>query len=344
CIERAVTRGARADGYGNLATTMTLATTVAMTAVGANAIIEQKMSIGALIAASMLSGRMLGVLGQLVGNWRAYTAFVQSATRLAELFATPGERTASGVALPRPRGVIELDAVRFAYDEGTRPVIHGLSLCVEPGGITAVIGTNGSGKSTLLKLMQGLYRPDAGRVLLDGADITQFSRAELARWIGYVPQECALLAGSIGANIAHRKPGAGDEEIIAAARLAGVHAQIVDLPHGYQTDVGEAGRRLSAGQRQRLAIARALLGDPPLLLLDEPTASLDLDASFELRATLVALASERTVVVVTHSPQLLPVCRTVVQLHDGRVQYAQPGEQAVGRLLGLGRPAAGAAA
>lgn len=338
CIQRAVHRGARADGYGNVATTITMLSTVAMTAVGAYAILQQQMSIGALIAASMLSGRVLAVLNQLVANWRVGSAFWHSAMRLAGLFATPGERSVSALALARPRGRIALEEVRFAYAGGQRPVIDGVSLTLEPGGVVALMGPNGSGKSTLLKLMQGLYRPGAGRVLLDGADVTQFTRAEMAGWIGYVPQDCVLLAGTIRDNIAHRKPDADAGEIVRAAHLAGVHALIVDLPDGYGTDVGEAGRRLSAGQRQRIAIARALLGDPPVLLLDEPTATLDAEAGLAMRKVLADLAAaERTVVVATHSPQLLPVCRMVVELRGGRILFAQPSEQALPRLFGLAR-------
>ncbi len=344
CIERAIRRGAYADGYGNVATTLTMATTVTMTAVGAAAIIDQQMSIGALIAASMLSGRVFAVLNQVVASWRVCAAFSQSLTRLGQLAALPAERAASVVSLPRPKGVIRLEEARFAYDEGGPPVIDGVSLTIQPGGIVALIGANGCGKSTLIKLSLGLYRPVSGRVLLDGADISQFTRRELAGWMGYVPQEYVLFAGSIRDNIAHRRPDAADEEIIRASVLAGVHAVIVNLPDGYATDVGEAGRRLSAGQRQRIAIARALLGDPPVLLLDEPTTGLDAESTLDLRTTLTKLAADRTVVIATHSPQLFPICRTIVEMERGRLLYALPPEQALPLILGLGRPAAKKAA
>jgi ATP-binding cassette subfamily C protein LapB len=340
CIERAILRGAHADGYGNVAITLTMATTVAMTAVGAAAIIDQQMSIGALIAASMLSGRVFAVLNQVVASWRVCAAFFQSLTRLGELTALPGERAAGAIELPRPKGTITLEEVRFAYTEGGSPVIDGVSLTVQPGGVVALIGANGSGKSTLIKLALGLYRPISGRVLLDGADISQFTRRELARWMGYVPQEYVLFAGSIRDNIAHRRPDASDEDIIRASFLAGVHPVIVNLPDGYATDIGEAGRRLSAGQRQRIAIARALLGDPPVLLLDEPTTGLDTDSTLDLRATLAKLATDRTVVIATHSPQMFPVCRTIVEMERGRILYALPPEQALPLVLGLSRPGA----
>jgi len=150
--------------------------------------------------------------------------------------------------LPRPNGVFTVENVSFGY-EGGRPVLDRIDLVIA-GGVCGLIGRNGSGKSALLKLMQGLYRPTSGRVLLDGADVAQFTRAELAGWCGYVPQECVLFAGTVRDNIAHRLPHASDQEIVRAATLAGVHELIIDLADGYGTAIGEAGRKLSAGQRQ----------------------------------------------------------------------------------------------
>lgn len=339
CIERAVIRGSAADGHSNFGTTLTMMSTVALTTVGAIAIIRQDMTIGALIAANMLCGRLLGLLNQLVANWRVYATFSQSVSRLAELSATSSERQTSALHLPKPNGVITLEGASFSYD-ATRPILKGLDLTFSPGGVCGVIGRNGSGKSTLLKVAQGLYRPSAGRVLLDGADIVQFTRGELADWLGYVPQECTLFAGTIRENIAHRNPKADDEEVIRAATLASVHRIIIDLPDGYATDIGEAGRKLSAGQRQSIAIARALLGDPPVLLLDEPTSSLDSHAAAELRTTLSNLAKQRTIVVATHSMQLLPICRTIVHLERGRVVSAGPAEDLLPLLFHSSRDAA----
>ncbi|MBK8175173.1 MAG: ATP-binding cassette domain-containing protein [Rhodospirillales bacterium] len=334
CIERAIRRGAESDTYSNIGTFLTMAGTVAMTALGASFIIDQQMTIGALIAANMLTGRLLGVFNQLIGMWRGVAAFTQSASRLAELFAAPAERQTSGLKLDRPQGVLAIENVSFAYSPVGRPAIDGITVSFKPGGVCGLIGANGSGKSTLLKLMQGLYRPSAGRVLLDGADVTQFTRAELAGWIGYVPQECVLFAGTIRANIANHCPEASDDDILAAATIAGVHAAIVDLPDGYASDIGEGGRRLSAGQRQRIAIARALLGDPPVLLMDEPTSSLDSQATLDIRALLSELGKQRTVVVVTHSTQILPICRTIVCLEKGRLWCAGPSEQVLSQVLG----------
>lgn len=340
----ATRRGAAADSYGTLAVSLTAATTVAIMAFGALAVIDQRMSIGALIAANMLSGRLIAPLNQLVANWRTYLHFREAAQRLGRLFALPAERGEAALAVGQPKGLLTLENIRFGFGEGGRPLFDGLDLTIEPGGITAIIGRNGSGKTTLLKLLQGLYRPGEGRVLLDGADIAQFSRADLAAVIGYVPQESVLFSGTLRDAIAARLPEADDAAVVRAATAAGVHAFAIDLPDGYRSEVGEGGSKLSAGQRQRLSIARALLGDPPILLLDEPSASLDRQAEAELRATLVHLARERTIVLVSHSPVLLSAARTIVVIENGRVALAAPAEQLLPKLFGGERPQSAASA
>ena len=246
--------------------------------------------------------------------------------------------TAGGVT---ERIDLPADRTSFAYEaeHGAKPVIDDINLNINAPGLHAIVGPNGSGKTTLLKLMQGLYDPDSGRVLLDGADVGQFSRAQTARWIGYVPQELFLFAGSVRENIAKADPEATDEAVVAAARLAGVHEHIVDLPDGYATEIGEAGRRLSGGLRQRLAIARALMGEPAALLLDEPSASLDREAEEALRDTLVALALKHNVIVVSHSPILLPACDNVLALDQGRIALAGPAKEILPRLFQGKRPA-----
>lgn len=179
----------------------------------------------------------------------------------------------------------------------------------------------------------GLYPPTGGRVLLDDADMAQFTRHELAAWIGYVPQETLLFNTTIRDNIAYGAPGCSDQDILEAATAAGVHSTIIDMPDGYATTIGEAGSRLSAGQRQRIAIARALVGNPAVLLLDEPSASLDRHAEEDLRAALQAMAATRTVVVVTHSAVLLPACRDVVVLDKGKLAARGPAAEVLPRLF-----------
>ncbi|PIW25777.1 MAG: type I secretion system ATPase, partial [Rhodospirillales bacterium CG15_BIG_FIL_POST_REV_8_21_14_020_66_15] len=333
-IEKAMLRGAKTDFYSNLGGSLTMATTLLMTTVGALAIVNQELTMGSLIAANMLSGRLLGPLNQLVNQWRTFNSFKQSADRLGQTFNTLSERTESEIELEAPKGELRTENVVFSYRESAKPILNNVTVLLPAGGIHALVGRNGSGKTTLLKVLQGLYRPTSGRVLLDGADIAQFTRHELADWMGYVPQECVLFAGTVRDNIAHRHADATDEEVIRAATDAGVHQFIIDLPDGYATDIGEAGSRLSGGQRQRIAIARALLGDPSVLMMDEPSANLDRQAEQALRETLRAISKTRSVILVTHSPILLAACDDLVALDQGRVALAGPSAEILPRLFG----------
>ncbi|MEQ9326386.1 MAG: ATP-binding cassette domain-containing protein [Rhodospirillales bacterium] len=344
-IENSIHRGSLNDRYVNLGQMLTLLTTVGLTSVGALAIINQEITMGSLIATNMLSGRLLGPLNQLVGSWRTYAQFKQAAQRLGEVFAEEEELQDGTISHKRPKGEIILENIVFRYGaQGESPVIDGIRLGIKPGGLTAIVGRNGCGKTTLLKLIQGLYKPTEGRVLLDGADISQFTRRELATWIGYVPQECVLFQGTIRDNIAHGRPGSTDEDILLASKLASVHDFIVDLPDGYGTQVGEAGAQLSGGQRQRLAIARALVGNPAVMLLDEPSASLDRQTEEEFKLTLAELARDHTVLVVTHSPILLSACHNVIALDKGKVSLAGPSHEVLPRLFGSKRQKAQATA
>ncbi|MBO6520447.1 MAG: ATP-binding cassette domain-containing protein [Rhodospirillales bacterium] len=333
-IAQSMYRGTKTDFYTNCSQTLTMATTIFLTSVGAYQIIHQNLTMGALIATNMLSGRLLGPLNQLVGQWRAFNGFKQSVDRLGEVFSSLSDRQESEVQLDKPRGEIQVENLSFAYAEGNKPVVDSVTVNIHAGGVHALVGRNGSGKTTLLKMIQGLYTPTNGRVLLDGADIAQFTRAELATWMGYVPQETVLFAGTVRDNIVHRFPDASDDQIVEAATAAGVHHFIIDLPDGYASDIGEAGRCLSGGQRQRIAIARALLGDPAVLLLDEPSASLDRQAEQELRKTLVEIGKTRTVIIVTHSPILLAACDDLVALDKGKVALAGPSREILPKLFG----------
>jgi len=338
-IERAIFRGGRTDVFTNIGQSLTIITTIAMTSFGALMIISQDLTMGALIASNMLMGRLLGPLNQLVSQWRTYSSYNQAVGRLGEMFAIESERQVSEVQMSKPKGRIDCSNLTFSYADGLPPVCNNITVSFEDGGIHALVGRNGSGKTTLLKMIQGLYRPSSGRVLIDGADIAQFSRVELARWMGYVPQESTLFAGTVRDNITHRYPDATDAEIIEASKRSGVHEFIIDLPDGYGADIGEAGRRLSGGQRQRIAIARALIGDPSVLLLDEPSSSLDRHAEQELRDTLRELSRDHTIIIVTHSPILLAACDNLVALDKGKVALAGSSKDILPRLFGGAVPA-----
>jgi len=340
-IDQALTRGTRTDTFATAGASMSQVTTVAIVAVGALAIIGQEMSIGALIAATMLTSRVVQPLNQLVGSWRTYAGYRQAVKRLSAAFALGEDRTKTVVRLKRPEGRLTLDGVRFGYDPKRPPLLDNITIDIKPGAMLGIVGRNGCGKTTLLKIMQGLYPPTAGRVLLDGADLSQFSRSELASWIGYVPQDCVLFGGTIRDNIAITKPKATDAEVLRAAQLAGVHAYVIELPDGYGTEIGEAGSRLSGGQRQRLAIARALINDPPVLVLDEVSGNLDMQAEIALRDSLLELSRDHSIVLVTHTPTLLRACTTIIALDKGRIVLGGPTKDVLPRLFGgAPRPAA----
>ena len=333
-IAQSIQRGATSDGFSVMGSSLTQLASVSLTTLGAVSIIGHDLTMGALVACNMLSGRRYGPISQLVGTWRSIASCQQAVGRIGSVLAESEDRMQSALHLDRPKGHLLLENISFAFDPKLAPVMAFDRLEILPGGITAILGRNGSGKTTLLKMIQGLYPPATGRVLLDGADIAQFGRTEMAEWIGAVPQECVLFNGTIRENIANGAPGSSDEAILAAAQASGVHHTVLDLPDGYNTQVGEAGSRLSAGQRQRIAIARALVGNPPVLLLDEPSASLDRQAEEELRGTLSELARDRTVVVVTHSPVLLPACRDVVVTDKGHIVACGPALDLLPRLFG----------
>ncbi|MEL6977261.1 MAG: peptidase domain-containing ABC transporter [Pseudomonadota bacterium] len=339
-IDRSLARGAHTDAFANLAATTAVLTTVLLTSVGAAAIIDLQLTMGALIAANMLAARIVQPLSQLINLWRAFDRYREAAARLDEVLAASPELERSALARPRPEGVIALEKVEFTYPDAERPALEKVTLTARPGAMVGVIGVNGCGKTTLLKVMQGLYAPEGGRVLLDGADMAQFGRAELTRWIGYAPQEAFLFEGSVRENIAKGRPEISDEAVLRAARLAGADGFIASLPEGFGASVGEGGRRFSPGQRQRLALARALVDDPAALLLDEPSANLDTEAERALIETLTALKATRSVVVVSHSRPLLEACDTIVAMHEGRIAMIGRAEEMMARRAPLSRGAA----
>jgi ABC-type bacteriocin/lantibiotic exporter with double-glycine peptidase domain len=333
-VERSIERGRQGEVHHHIGHALTLLTTVAMTSFGALAILDGQITIGALIASNILASRIVGPFHQLVRSWRDFVQARQAAARLDRVFGEAEERGDSSVGMPRPQGRLRLENLAYRYDAEGAEVVDHVHLQVGPGGLHAIVGPNGSGKSTLLKLIRGLYQPREGRVLLDGADIAQFTRIELGGWIGYLAQDTVLFAGSIEHNIIMADPDADDARVVQAAQRAGVHDIVVDLPQGYATDIGEAGQRLSAGVRQRIALARALVTDPPVLLLDEPSSNLDIDAEARLAETLVRLAEDHTILVVTHSPTLLEACATIAVMDHGRIRMGGPAAQVLPQLRG----------
>ena len=335
-IEASVNQSTKIENFSNISAGLIMATFICVITVGALAIIGHELTVGTLVATCMLSSLLLGPLNQCVSNFRAYHSFRQSVERLGELFNSASERQVSTVNMDKPNGEIILENVSFAYSPELAKVINNIDISFKATGIHALVGSNGSGKSTLLRLVLGLYKPMNGRILIDGADISQFSREELSTWMGFVPQDCILFSGTVRDNIACRKLGISDDEVLRASQAAGVHHFVVDMPDGYNTEIGEAGCRLSCGERQRIAIARALVGDPPLVILDEPSSNLDYQAELELRKLLKSLGKKCTVIVVTHSPALLACCDDLVALDKGRIYVAGPSKDVLPKLFGAG--------
>ena len=321
-LEESMERSAESDKYKDYGQGLSSLASVIVTSVGAVAILNQNMSMGALIAANILVGKLISPLTQLVAQWRSIGQFVSSTQRIDQLFAIPLDRLDTPIAFSAPKGAIQLENLSFRYPGAGADQINAISGHLGPNGIFAVVGNNGSGKSTLLKLLRGLYQPTAGRVLIDGVDMAQLGQKTLGHWIGYLPQQPRLLAGSIKQNIALGAIEPSDENIIKASQLAGAYDFIVDLPQGFDTDVGEGGGRFSGGQRKRIAIAQTLINDPPVLLLDEPTSDLDTQAEKALVESLQSMSGTKTIIVVTHSPAVLQAAKGIVVMDKGRVLAA----------------------
>lgn len=321
-MENSVDRSEESDRYRDMSQSLMVSSTVLMTSFGAIAIMNQLMTMGALIAANILTGKLTSPMVQLVSQWRTFGQFNLARDRLNELFSVPLDRTVSPVAMARPEGQLTLDKVSFAYPQSESNQINEVSGRLGATGLHVIVGNNGSGKTTLLKLMRGLYAPSAGRILIDGADIKQFGQQDLAKWIGYLPQQPRLVQGTIKENLLLASTDITDEELVTICKLAGAFEFITSLPDGFDTEVGEAGSRFSSGQRKRIAIAQTLMQSPPIILFDEPTSDLDREAEQAFIAQMKLLARDRTVIVVSHSPVLLQQADGIVVLQNGRVAAA----------------------
>lgn len=343
-IRASLHRGTAGDAHMTLSHVMSLATTVSMTCVGALLILEQSLTIGALIASNMLGARMVAPIAGLVGQWKTLQNARDAANRLDEVLHLDEERTGPAMPLGRPKGEIKLEEIAFRYSQDGDPAIEKIDGTIGPNGLHCIVGRNGSGKTTLFKLIAGLYPPENGRILLDGGDVSQFPRRQMAEWIGLMPQDVIMFTGTVRENIAMGAPDAEDEDVIEAAKRAGAHDAIMQLPDGYETDIGEAGAKLSGGQRRRVSAARTMVGDPPVLLLDEPSGDLDGDAEIALGRGLRELAQDHTILVATHSPTLLTIADSILVLERGKVALAGPAKQVLQKLRsGLPQRGAGPA-
>ncbi|MBW8720054.1 MAG: ATP-binding cassette domain-containing protein, partial [Variovorax paradoxus] len=295
---------------------------VLMQALGAYLVITGEGTPGILVACTILLGRALGPVEQVVGSWRVLAEGRLAFARLSEVLGA-AERQPPRMALPAPSGRLHAEGLTFRSSQGERMILAGVSLSLEPGESLAITGSSGAGKSTLVRLLTGLWGPHAGVVRLDDVDLAQWPREELGPWLGYVPQDVELFAGTVADNIA-RLGQVDPDKVVQAAQRAGVHALILTLPEGYDTVVDHMGVMLSPGQRQRIALARALYGNPRLLVLDEPNSNLDGAGELALGEALKALRGQVTVIVVTHRSALVQHMDKLLVLEAGRVKQYGP--------------------
>jgi ATP-binding cassette subfamily C protein/ATP-binding cassette subfamily C exporter for protease/lipase/ATP-binding cassette subfamily C protein EexD len=323
---------------------------IAILGVGALLVLRGELTSGGMVAASILLARALAPVELAMSVWRNFSATRLAHARLKahlEDFPTAAERT----WLPTPEAHVEVEGVVYCAPGSGRLILTGVSFELEANEVIAMLGPSGAGKSTLCRLLVGIGSPTTGNIRLDGSEMAHWDPVQLGQYIGYLPQDVELFAGSISENIA-RMGEVEDKEVIKAAKLAHAHEMIQTLPDGYSTQIGEAGVRLSAGQRQRLGLARAVYGRPRLIILDEPNANLDEAGESALAATVGKLKREGTgIIVVGHRPSTLAQADKVLVIKDGCVAMFGPREHILSELQSLrekavtgAEPAAGSAA
>ncbi len=294
--------------------------------------IDGHITSGMMIAGSILMGRTLAPIEQVINVWKSYSAAKLSYGRLVKLLETHPQR-GTGMSLPRPEGVLAVEGVT-ATPPGSQgdAVLHNVSFAIQPGDVLGIIGPSASGKSTLARLLVGIWPVSEGIVRLDNADIYQWNKDELGPYIGYLPQDIELFAGTIAENIA-RFNDIDSEKVIEAAKLAGVHELILRFPNGYDSVLGNGGAGLSGGQKQRIGLARALYGDPSLVVLDEPNSNLDDAGEKALNQAIMFLKQRnKTVVLITHRTNLLSMTSKLLLLVNGNVNAFGPTQQVLQAL------------
>jgi ATP-binding cassette subfamily C protein EexD len=298
---------------------------------GALLAIEQEISPGMVIAGSLLLGKALGPIDLLVANWKGFSTARDQYKRLTEML-TALPKDAARMSLPDPEGALAVESI-FVTPPGSRiPVLKGINFMLEPGTVLGIIGPSASGKSSLARAILGVWPVYNGAVRLDGADISTWNRVELGPHLGYLPQDIELFDGTISDNIC--RFGENDpERIVAAAKMAGVHEMILRQPDGYNTVIGAAGGALSGGQRQRIGLARAIYGNPKLLVLDEPNSNLDDQGEKELVAAIQRIKETGcTIIIISHRTMILTTVDKLLLLKEGAQVAFGPKDQVLQAL------------
>ncbi len=307
---------------------------VAVVVVGVYLIAEGQLTLGGLIASTMLASRAMAPIGQVAGLLTQYHNAATALKSLDDILQQPVERPADSNFVSRQHfnGDIEFKEVDFTYPGQDIAALRNVSLKIRAGERVAILGRVGSGKTTLEKLILGLYQPSAGAVLIDGADLRQLDPAELRRHIGYVPQDVTLFYGSLRDNLTISAPAADDAAVLRAAQIGGILEFVNRHPRGFDMLVGERGESLSGGQRQAVAIARAVINDPPILLMDEPTGSMDHSSEEEIKQRLREFAAGKTLIVITHRTSLLDLVDRIIVIDAGKIVADGPKAQVVEAL------------
>lgn len=311
-------------------------TTAALLLFGAKAVLDRELSVGELIAFNMIAGQVTQPILRLSQLWQDFQQVQVSVERLGDILNTPQEpRPAVALTLPPPKGQIDFRNVVFRYTPDTPDILKNISLRIQPGEVIGIVGPSGSGKSTLAKLVQRLYLPNEGQVLLDGVDLSQVNPAWLRTNIGVVLQENLLFNRSIHDNIALVNPAMPRSQVIQVARLAGADEFISKMPHGYDTIIEERGSNLSGGQRQRIAIARALATNPPILIFDEATSALDYESERIIQNNMRHIVNNRTVLIIAHRLAAVRHCNRIVGMVEGRIVEQGSHDELLKRPNGL---------
>jgi len=318
--------------YGGAIRYVRMLIQILIIALGAYLVVERKIPSGLLFANMILGARALAPLERVVGSWKSLFESVQAFKRLEAALADY-EPPVPLTQLPVPKGQLAVENVNFAPAGAPALVLINLSFGIAAGEMVGIVGPSGAGKSTLARLLVGIWKPIGGSVRLDGADVYSWDREDFGRHVAYQPQDTELFAGTVRDNIARFRTDAEDADVIRAAQAAGAHELILRLPNGYDTDLGEGGAVLSAGQRQRVGLARTLFGDPKLVVLDEPNANLDQEGEAALAKAILSLRERgATIVMISHKPSAFQHADKLLVLQGGHIKMYGPRDEVLQQL------------
>jgi PrtD family type I secretion system ABC transporter len=328
-------------GLGAISKVLRMILQSAMLGIGAWLVINQEATGGIMIAGSIIAGRALAPVDQAIAHWRSFVGFRQSWRRLADLLSLiPAEK--QQLALPKPASSVAVEGIAVVPPGGKRAVVQEMAFRLEPGNGLGIIGPSACGKSSLARALVGVWGAAQGTIRLDGAALDQWPAESLGRHIGYLPQDVQLFSGTIAQNVARFEPEPDPDHVIAAAKAAGVHDMILRLPEGYETEIGEGGGALSAGQRQRIGLARALYRDPFLVVLDEPNSNLDAEGDEALTKAIRSVRARGGIaIIIAHRPSALAGVDLMLVMAQGKAQAFGPKDEVLAKMVQ--RPAAPAA-